>query len=172
MSEAEQIEQQRDYTVDPQTGERVAVREAAPDTGFPLVQVCDLDGGYVLALLSRRGDPDGHNMAERCKVRTILSQDHTGLESQIATTLVSDFGLTPDEAAAVAAGEDPVAAAEKARLERERGRQMEPVRGDLNIRQDDSVFGQQQAEHEQHDDRPRDEHGRFISADAEPVREA
>jgi hypothetical protein len=93
MSYAEEraIQQQRDFTIDPQTGERVDA-QLAPEAG-PLVQICDLHGGYVLALLSQAQDPEGHNMALRCKVRTILSQDRTGLGAQVAHPR-GEFGLT------------------------------------------------------------------------------
>jgi hypothetical protein len=83
-----------DATVDPVDGSLIV----PPTEPLPEVQVVTLHGGYVLAVLSVEMNPEGHNMAERCKVRTILSQDTTGLGGQIATCLVAEYGLTPEEA--------------------------------------------------------------------------
>lgn len=199
MSYAEEraIQRQRDFTIDPQTGERVDA-QLAPEEG-PLVQICDLHGGYVLALLSQAQDPEGHNMALRCKVRTILSQDQTGLGAQIATTLVAEFGLTPEEADDMIPPElvtpdmmearrarDEDRARDRERMEREAlgsqaydwGRhpsQQEPVRDAGQIRQDDAEAQRRyEEERRQEHERPRDEHGRFISEEPqhEPQREA
>ncbi len=68
----------------------------------PQVQILDIDGGYVLTVMTLEGDPDAPNLAGRVRVRTIISMDRENLGPQIATTLVSDFGLTMDEATELA----------------------------------------------------------------------
>lgn len=70
----------------------------------PAIQVVDLDGGFVLAVMSVEADPNAPNLAGRVRIRTILAMDRDGLEGRIATTLVSDFGLTPEAAEAVSTG--------------------------------------------------------------------
>ena len=85
-----------DATVDPQTGDVIV-----PPGPVPLVQILTIDGEYVLAVLSLGMDPDGNNLSERVKLRTILATDRSGLTAQINTCLVSDYGLTPDEAATI-----------------------------------------------------------------------
>ena len=189
MSYAEEraIQQQRDFTIDPQTGERVGL-QLAPEDG-PLVQVCDLHGGYVLALLSQAQDPEGHNMALRCKVRTILSQDTIGLGAQISTCLVAEFGLTPDEADAMIPPElvSPEMAAAREQREKDRAMTREAQEREAagerpydwgrhpgQQEQRDAAGWQQHDERAQQgfeQERARDEHGRFVATD-EPQREA
>lgn len=64
----------------------------------PDLQILDIAGGYVLVVMSQEADPDAPNLAGRARVRTILAESRAGLSQQIATTLVSDFSLTPAEA--------------------------------------------------------------------------
>jgi hypothetical protein len=176
MSYAEEraIQQRRDFTIDPQTGEQVGL-QLTPET-TPLVQICDLHGGYVLALLSLAQDPEGHNMALRCKVRTILSQDQTGLGAQIATCLVAEFGLTPEEAEALIPPDLVTPEMEEARRVRDEDIARAREQRDAGqIRQDDAEAQRRyEEERRQEHERPRDEHGRFISEEPqhEPQREA
>jgi hypothetical protein len=116
----------------------------------------------------RRWIPRATTWPERCKVRTILSEDTTGLGAQIATTLVSDFGLTPDEADALVPPELVTDAMKAAREERER--LLQP-KGFAPETLGTPGFGQP-PEHE----RARDaETGRYVAQEAtwtEPAREA
>lgn len=73
----------------------------------PKIDMVDLDGGFVLAVMSVEADPNAPNLAGRVRVRTILAMDREGLEQRIATTLVSDFGILPEAAEAIATGKPP-----------------------------------------------------------------
>lgn len=73
----------------------------------PKIEIVDLDGGFVLAVMSVEADPNAPNLAGRVRVRTILAMNRDGLEQRIATTLVSDFGILPEAAEAIASGKPP-----------------------------------------------------------------
>jgi hypothetical protein len=65
---------------------------------IPQVQAVPLAGDYVAAVLSVTGNPEGNNLAEQVKVRTILAVDVPSLQPQVVACLISDFGLNQEQA--------------------------------------------------------------------------
>jgi hypothetical protein len=147
-------------TDDERAAREQAARELAIEEPGPVVQICELHGGYVMALLSQVADMDGPNLAAQVKVRTILAVARNGLGPQVATCLVAEYGLTPAEADELAL--ELMTAPEGEALVSRHARETEAEAAENAERWDDPA-----AEH----DRPRDEHGRFIS-EADAAREA
>lgn len=78
----------------------------------PTVQCFAIDGGYYATLLSQAGDPDANNMAERVKTRVITAHDTGALQIMTVSCLISDFGMSQEDAELVqadwmVAGEPP-----------------------------------------------------------------
>ena len=86
-----------------------AARESAEvgerDLGFdpglgltPLVQTMTIDTGYSGAVISLAGDPDAPNAAERIKGVLIVASSDELLQPRILACLISEFGLSQDDA--------------------------------------------------------------------------
>jgi hypothetical protein len=67
----------------------------------PLVEAYTLDGGYAGCTISKAGDPDAPNMSGVVKTRLLIAMTPELLAPQITACLISDFGLTQEEAEAL-----------------------------------------------------------------------
>lgn len=81
-----------------------AAQPAPTAVAAPEMASYTIAAGYAAATLSQQMDAEGDNPAAVVKVRLVYAVDAAHLEPQVVACLISEFGLTQEEAEAIAGG--------------------------------------------------------------------